>query len=94
MYVKVPLMFVISVTREMFKMRNLFHCSYRMACDLCIQYSNLFDCVRSLHGLSVLPFLPLSVQLDNSTVMDFLSQNSICLYKYVSSILTVFADGE
>jgi len=70
----------------------LFHCSCRQACELRAKYSGIFDHVRGLQGLAAVPFLPVSVHVDNNMVMDFLGKNCVRLYKYVSDILDVFAD--
>jgi len=70
----------------------LFHCSCEQACDIRAKYSDLFEHMRCGHGLIALPFIPTEVYIENSVVSDFLGQDCARLYKYVSDILTVFAD--
>ena len=70
----------------------LFHCSCGEACDLRVKYTDLFDGVQCSHGLSAIPFLPVPECVDDNTMTDFLGQDSVRLYKYVSDILMVFTD--
>ena len=70
----------------------LFHCSCEQVCDVRAKYADLFERMRCVHGLTVVPFVPLSVRIDNYAVSDFLGQNSVRLFKCISDIMTVFAD--
>ena len=65
----------------------LFHCSCEQACDIRAKYADLFEC---LHDLTVVPFVPVSVRVDNGAVLDFLGQDCVRLFKFISDILTVF----
>lgn len=70
----------------------LFHCSCEQACEIRAKYADLFEELRSEQDLTVVPYLPVSVHVGNSAVLDFLGQDTVRLFKYISDILTVFAD--
>ena len=70
----------------------LFHCSCEQVCDVRAKYADLFECMRCVHDLAVIPFVPVSVRIDNGAVSDFLGQDRVRLFKSISDFVTVFAD--
>ena len=77
----------------MFKMRNMpFSIAVVSRCDIRAKYADLFERMRCVHDLAVIPFVPVLVRIDNGAVSDFVGQDSVRLFKYISDIMTVFAD--